>query len=303
MKVYYINLDRSDDRRKMMESSFCGQELLRISAIDGMEWAIDGEFDDRGFPVWKFECRDKLINEGMLFDNSILPPTHVACNLSHRKAIQEFLNTDDEWAIIMEDDVEPYGKLLRNGGTIEDNLIIPDGSDVFYLCGTRPDRRICVFDDGQIRKIRTLMGYCLSRKAAELFLNSTVPMMWLSDHQFPICCFESLSGIIGNGIAKDRRIVFKDKVLFKDRKDKEGNIIRNEKNNISFEMPNRHKIRSIGSILPDGIESKDKIKAFADNRYGLIRHSVLSKQSLLGHNGEHGSVFDDGRKRKVLKWI
>jgi hypothetical protein len=303
MNIYYINLDRSEDRREKMEKSFEHEKLIRISAIDGMEWAIEDTFDNRGFPVWNLEYRDKFVNEEILFENSILPPTHVACNLSHRKAIKEFLNTDDEWAVIMEDDVEPYGKLLRNGGIIEDYLTIYDGLDVFYLCGTRPDRRICVFNDGQIRKIRTLMGYCLSRKAAELFLNSTVPMMWLSDHQFPICCFESLSGIIGNGIAKDRKIVFKNKVLFKDRKDEEGNIIRNEKINISFEMPDRHKIRSIGSILPDGIESKDKIKAFADNRYGLIRHSVLSKKSLLGHNGEYGSVFDNGRKRKVLQWI
>lgn len=293
MKAYYINLDRSEDRRKMMESFFGSQELIRISAIDGMEWAVENKFDDRGFPVWNLEHRDELVKDGILFENSILPPTHVACNLSHRKAIEEFLKTDEEWSVIMEDDVEPY----KN---IEDmfvkHLNIPDGADFFYLCGTRPDRKISVFDDGQVKKVRTLMGYCLSRKAAELFLGSTIPMMWLSDHQFPVCCFESLSNTIGNGITKDRRIIFKNKILFKDRMDKEGNIIRNEKMNISFKIPDRNKIKPIGSVLPYGVKSKDKIKAFADNRYGLIKHSILARQSLLGHDYDHW-------RKKVLQWI
>jgi GR25 family glycosyltransferase involved in LPS biosynthesis len=291
MKVYYINLDRSEDRRKMMESSFCGQELLRISAIDGMEWAIDGEFDDRGFSVWKFECRDKLINEGILFENSILPPTHVACNLSHRKAIQEFLNTDDEWAIIMEDDVERSKVYLKDGELIEKKVVIPSDADMFYLCGTRPDRRIYVFDDGQVRKTRTLMGYCISRRGAELFLKSTIPMMWLSDYQFPVCCFDSMSNNIRENKIRDRRIVFKKRILFKENKDDKGNITRKKKECVSFSIPSRDKYRIIKSILPNEIESEEKIKAFADKKNGLIKHSILSKQSLLGHYKGHGKRF------------
>lgn len=303
MIVYYINLDRSEDRRKMMESFFGSQNLIRISAIDGMDWAIEDELDNRGFPAWDIQSREKLIDDNILFDKSILPPTHVACNLSHRKAIQEFLNTGDEWAIIMEDDVEPSGKLLRNGGKIEDHLVIPDGADVFYLCGIKPDRRVSLFRDGQIRKVRTLMGYCISRKAAELFLSSTIPMMWLSDHQFPICCFNGLSDEIGNGTTRDREIIFKQKLLYKDKKDENGNIIREEKRNISFDIPERSKIKLIDSTLPDGIESEDKIKAFADIGYGLIKHSVLAKESLLGHIDEHGNMMAESRRKKRFAWI
>lgn len=303
MIAYYINLDRSEDRREKMEISFENESLIRISAIDGMEWAIENEFDNRGFPVWDMLSREKFINDGILFDSSILPPTHVACNLSHRKAIQEFLNTEDEWAIIMEDDVEPSGKLLREGGIIVDHLVIPDEADIFYLCGIRPDRRVSLFEDGQIRKVRTLMGYCISRKAAELFLRSTVPMMWLSDHQFPLCCFNGLSDTIGKGKTRNRKIIFKEKVLYREVKDKEGNIRRKQKTNISFEIPDRNKTELIGSVLPEGIESEEKIKAFADNGYGLIKHSMLAKQSLLSHSDKHGNMMAEDCRKKRFAWI
>jgi len=291
MNIYYINLDRSEDRREKMEKSFEHEKLIRISAIDGMEWAIEDMFDKRGFPVWNLEYRDKFVNEGILFENSILPPTHVACNLSHRKAVQKFLDTDDEWAIIMEDDVERSKAYLKDGELIEEKVVIPSDADMFYLCGTRPDRRIYVFDDGQVRKARTLMGYCISRRGAELFLKLTIPMMWLSDYQFPVCCFDSMSNNIRESKIRDMRIVFKKRILFKENKDDKGNIIRKKKECISFSIPNRDKYRTIKSIFPKGIESEEKIKAFADKKDGLIRHSILSKQSLLGHHEGHGKRF------------
>jgi GR25 family glycosyltransferase involved in LPS biosynthesis len=291
MNIYYINLDRSEDRREKMEKSFEHEKLIRISAIDGMEWAIEDTFDNRGFLVWNLEYRDKFVNEGILLENSILPPTHVACNLSHRKAIQEFLNTDDEWAIIMEDDVERSKVYLKDGELIEKKVVIPSDADMFYLCGTRPDRRIYVFDDGQVRKTRTLMGYCISRRGAELFLKSTIPMMWLSDYQFPVCCFDSMSNNIRENKIRDRRIVFKKRTLFKENKDDKGNITRKKKECVSFSIPSRDKYRIIKSILPNEIESEEKIKAFADKKNGLIKHSILSKQSLLGHYKGHGKRF------------
>lgn len=286
MRTYYVNLDRSEDRREKMESFFKNQGLIRISAIDGMKWAIKNELDNRGFPVWDIQSREKLIDDNILFDKSILSPIHVACNLSHRKAIQKFLNTEDEWTIILEDDVEPYGKLLREGGKIEDHLIIPDDADVFYLCGIRPDRRISLFEDGQIRKVKTLMGYCISRKAAELFLSSTIPMMWLSEYQFPICCFSSLSDTIGNGITRDRKIIFNEKILYREKKNKNGKVIKEQKTNVYFKIPDRSKTELIGSVLPEGIESKEKIKAYADNRYGLIKN-----------------VMAESRRKKRFAWI
>jgi hypothetical protein len=118
-----------------------------------------------------------------------------------------------------------------------------------------------------------------------------MPMMWLSDYQFPVCCFDSMSNNIRENKIRDRRIVFKKRILFKENKDDKGNITRKKKECVSFSIPSRDKYRIIKSILPNEIESEEKIKAFADKKNGLIKHSILSKQSLLGHYKGHGKRF------------
>jgi GR25 family glycosyltransferase involved in LPS biosynthesis len=278
LKVYYINLDRSTDRRDAMESSFKNEDLIRISGVDGLEWAIDGQVDSNGFCVWDNDYRKDFIKSGLLSQDSLLPPTHVACNISHRNAIEAFLKTKDDWSIILEDDVEPNGVLLKKGGRIEDHLFIPKDADFYYLCGTRPDRRLDVYRDGQVRKVRTLMGYCLSRKAADLFLKSTVPMLWLSDFQFPICCFDSMSRCCGHGITRDRKIRWGERIW-----DYYSNDTRIETKILSYSIPNRDSFKEIGLSLKDEMKIDKKIKGYSDKRVGLIKHSKFSKDSLLNH--------------------
>lgn len=85
MKWFWINLDSSTERRNYIENEFKKYDIdnhVRVSAISG----IHG---------------DKKMREN-------------CCHRSHLKAITQFLNTNDDYAIICEDDIslslKPYWK-------------------------------------------------------------------------------------------------------------------------------------------------------------------------------------------------
>lgn len=79
-KFYYINLDRSPDRKERMEKMFTQYKLSfeRIQAVDGKELS---SWDDR------------------------LNPYEHGCTLSHLKAIEKFYKSGEEYGIICEDDM------------------------------------------------------------------------------------------------------------------------------------------------------------------------------------------------------
>ena len=82
-KKYYINLDRSVERKQFMKNSY--NNITRISAYDGKQ----------------------LVQ----YDDIILPKTceqnnyQLACSFSHIKAIVHSYTNGDEEALILEDDV------------------------------------------------------------------------------------------------------------------------------------------------------------------------------------------------------
>lgn len=101
--IYWINLDRSLDRRQRMEKMFedpvfKGKKIIRISAVDG-----------------KAQNIDQVLNasfEGMHLDK--FTKVEYACLLSHLNTIKQFSESSDETALIMEDDMtlefKPYWK-------------------------------------------------------------------------------------------------------------------------------------------------------------------------------------------------
>jgi GR25 family glycosyltransferase involved in LPS biosynthesis len=91
--IYWINLDRSPDRRKRMKKmfkdpAFEGKKIIRISAVDGKSPDID-QVLNANFEGMQPEKFDKTI---------------YACTLSHINAIRDFKNSDNNIALIMEDD-------------------------------------------------------------------------------------------------------------------------------------------------------------------------------------------------------
>ena len=186
MTIYYLNLIRAVNRRDAMKTAFSGEALERIPAQDGLDWS--NGVARLGRPLWKGLDRERLIAEGLLAVDSDLPPTHVACNLSHKAAWDTFLASRSDLAVILEDDVEPHPRLKGQG--LEDALNMPAGVDFLYLIdpGSVPGR--LSVRGGQIRHAFTFAAYALTRHGARVLSKALTPMRHLADFQLPICCFE-----------------------------------------------------------------------------------------------------------------
>lgn len=90
LKIYYINLDRSVDRKIFIE-----KELDKYKLYNERICAIDGNNLDEQIKLKKYKCfyRDGYLNN-----------YEKACTLSHIKAIKTAYDNDDKYAIIIEDD-------------------------------------------------------------------------------------------------------------------------------------------------------------------------------------------------------
>ncbi len=87
--IYWLNLDADVERREYMENQFDYWEITNHTRISG----YDGREDD---------VSDNL--KGIIPDN--VTQGELGCCMSHLKAIKEFYNnTDDDYCIIAEDDV------------------------------------------------------------------------------------------------------------------------------------------------------------------------------------------------------
>lgn len=121
--IYWINLDRSVDRRQRMEKMFedpvfAQKKIIRISAVDGKAHDID-----------------QILNtnfEGMQPEN--FTKVEYACLLSHLNAIKQFSESNNKTALIMEDDMtleyKPYWK--KSVQQIIDNA--PNDWELIQLC-------------------------------------------------------------------------------------------------------------------------------------------------------------------------
>ena len=91
IKYYVINLDRSTDRLKSVTSQCEDQNIIleRIPAYDGNTLDLKELADDAA-------CRYEM--------GRSIQPGEVGCFLSHRKALEEFLISGEEFAVILEDD-------------------------------------------------------------------------------------------------------------------------------------------------------------------------------------------------------
>lgn len=96
-KIYYINLDRSTERRERIEQGLkqFGLQAVRVSAVDGSAMT-EAEL---------FRHYDAAENLREYF--APLKTSEIACFLSHRKVLQQFVGEiNAELALVLEDDAE-----------------------------------------------------------------------------------------------------------------------------------------------------------------------------------------------------
>ena len=176
LSAYIINLDRAPERWVSMTQQFAATTITpcRVSAIDGKRLVLPSpDFDARRF---------------RLFHGRVLNIFELACYLSHLKALQAFLESDAEHALICEDD-------LFLQPALEDVLTaaFEDASswNILRLTGLGsgvaiPVRKLtdhyslCL----QLGRLKGAGAYLVDRKAAALFVRKLLPMWLPWDHAF-----------------------------------------------------------------------------------------------------------------------
>ncbi len=122
MLRFVINLDRSVDRLSFMTQQLdeLGVSFSRISAVDGKMLSSE---ERRSLEPSVFSLSRAA------FPRS-LSAAEVGCFLSHRKCWEAIANSDEDWGLIMEDDI-----ILSPSATpfLKDPSWIPDGVDIVQL--------------------------------------------------------------------------------------------------------------------------------------------------------------------------
>ena len=162
--VYFINLDRSPDRRAHMERGLRQQGLWeqsrRIAAVDARSGALRNGFTRT---LWS-RCWS-------------LDDTVVACFESHRKAWRRLLDDRAEVALVLEDDVVFSPRFARS---LRDLLPRVGEFDMIKLDGNPFRMRLGPARSHGVLALREIVGttfssagYLVSRAAAERLLQET----------------------------------------------------------------------------------------------------------------------------------
>lgn len=168
IKCYIINLDRARDRWDATSQKFqeLGFDVERIPAIDGRE--LSPPYPD--YSPWRYFLRR----------GRPVSPQIVACFLSHIKALEIFLATDDEYAMICEDDVSPLPDAME---AINEAMEYADMWDLLRLNGIKPTRGVNFVDLANgyhlCCDLKTASGNgakIVNRLAAERIIAKTLPM-------------------------------------------------------------------------------------------------------------------------------
>lgn len=125
-KVYYINLDRSEDRNAYMINQFNKYGVInyeRVSAVDIKSY--DGT---------------SFINHELSFG---IKPVEAIVSLSHLMALKKFVDSGEFWAVIMEDDVDISTVENWSFSWNELSEKLPDNLNVLQMViGTRKSKDI-----------------------------------------------------------------------------------------------------------------------------------------------------------------
>lgn len=174
--AYVINLDRAPERWAAMQEVFKETNIVpvRVAAIDGKKLSLPLlDFDVKGFQRW----HGRQVNT-----------YEVGCYLSHLKALQTFLESNQEHALIAEDDLcleTGFGEMLEASfkNASHWNILrltgLHEGKPI-PIAALTDDYSLCV----QMVRQKGAGAYLIDRKAASIFINKLSPMWLPWDHAF-----------------------------------------------------------------------------------------------------------------------
>lgn len=177
--VYLINLDRSQDRLEYVRDNILklGFGLNRISAVDGR--LLSKEEINNVIDIEKYKRAIGYTPKvGM-----------IGCNLSHIKTWTTFLNSNFEFALILEDDVSFDSKRMKN--TINNIITNPKLWDIatFDIGRSGIPLTIKEFNDNQrivvyLGEVLKTGAYLVNRAAARALLSKAYPLRMPIDLYF-----------------------------------------------------------------------------------------------------------------------
>jgi glycosyl transferase, family 25 len=174
MRAFIINLDAATDRWKFIENSFAHSKLIRcrVPAIE----AGTLTFPNECYAERQYRC----------FHGRMTNPCELACYLSHLKAMEAFLATDDPYGLIAEDDLVLHPEFDT---LIEMALQHSRFWNILRVAGLRHGRplkvvklqagySLCV----NLGRLKGSGAYLIDRTAAETLRAHLLPMRLPFDH-------------------------------------------------------------------------------------------------------------------------
>ncbi|WP_168419094.1 glycosyltransferase family 25 protein [Acinetobacter towneri] len=165
--VYLINLDSSVDRLIQATSELTKHniEFKRISAVDGRQ------LDLTNYEGYNSAKANSLMGRGLVGGE-------VGCYLSHKRCVSEFLESDYDFVIVLEDDLEIVSDLIP---VVQKTIQwLEQHQNGWYLINIGSTKRklskqLCEIDEHRLLKayyfpVLTL-GLVWSRKGAQAFQN------------------------------------------------------------------------------------------------------------------------------------
>jgi glycosyl transferase family 25 len=212
LTAFVINLDRSPERLRAVTEALhhYGINWERVAAVDGHKLDLDQtpEFSLVGYR----RLHGKEINRA-----------EVGCYLSHVRAFRQFLASDHQYALILEDDAVFYANpsaLLASLMAQSQHWDVAklsgyhSGSPV-SLCALDGEHDLCV----AITKHTGANAYLVNRHAAQTYVERLLPMKLPYDHAFdrpwlyglkfrmvnPALCRPDASGVLPSTISDSRQ--------------------------------------------------------------------------------------------------
>lgn len=184
LECYLINLDRAAGRLADMDARLraAGIGYRRVSAVDGatLPDALP-EFSARGYALLHGRRRT---------------PPEIGCYLSHVACARAFLETDADYALILEDDVVPEADLLA---TIDKACLSAGTWDILRLSSVNSGRKYPYKRLDATRSLAIALtrekgagAYVVNRRAAQWIVTRLLPMRLAYDIAFDL---EFLSGL------------------------------------------------------------------------------------------------------------
>ena len=198
MKQYYINLERSKDRNQNISKILSEQNLYpeRYEAVDGKKIDLDDvQYEKMIHKIKWWFLKDNKKNVG-----------HFGCYLSHMGIYQDFLNSENEYCLIFEDDIE----LLTND--LKDEIVknmnhLPKNWNILLLGYEIDEKHKNVKRGNKDTKLKRgllninyftgLHAYIINRKTARILLENLQELDWILDWNISFLAERGLLNIYG----------------------------------------------------------------------------------------------------------